>query len=233
MASTPKNAITTIQNQVYQILKNEICDGYYTPGQWLQENELAAHLNVSRSPVRGALRELASDGLVDVIPNKGVFVKIFSAKDINEVYEFRLLIESHAIQMSPQHLTPELKEAMLNCLENLTRTYKNNNLKSYIEYDTVLHGLIIRLGGNALIESTYDKIHSIIQPFRIYSLVSRQRFDESIFEHREIVRCILSGDIEEAEKMNRKHLTLAKEKIVEYITSQEYLSKSNTSSDKI
>ena len=70
-----RRPIKTIRNQVYQILKDDICEGRFAPGQWLQENELAERLCVSRSPIREALRQLASDGLVVEIPNKGVFVK--------------------------------------------------------------------------------------------------------------------------------------------------------------
>ncbi|QNK39419.1 GntR family transcriptional regulator [Caproicibacter fermentans] len=219
------NLVTTMQDQVYQILKSEICDGTYSPGQWLQEKELAEHLHVSRSPIRDALRKLSNDGLVDTIPNKGTFVRVFTAKDIDEVFEFRVLLESQAIRKSPRFLTPERKKAIAGCLENLKKTYQSNDLKNYIEQDTALHSLIISLGGNSLIESTYDKIHSIIQPFRIYSLVSRQRFDESIVEHEGIVSNILAGDVEKAEEINRSHLALAKGKVIEYITSKEYLSK--------
>ena len=67
-----RRPIKTIRIQVYQILKDDICEGRFAPGQWLQENELAERLCVSRSPIREALRQLASDGLVVEIPNKGV-----------------------------------------------------------------------------------------------------------------------------------------------------------------
>jgi DNA-binding GntR family transcriptional regulator len=214
-----------MQDQVYQILKGEICDGYYAPGQWLQEKELAAHLHVSRSPVRDALRKLSYDGLVDTIPNKRTFVRVFTAKDIDEVYAFRVLIESYCIRESPPHLTPDRGEKLLECLENLKRTYRDDDLKDYIEHDTVLHAMIITLGGNSLVESTYEKIHSIIQPFRIYSLVSHKRFDESVEEHEGIVNALLAGDISRAESINQRHLTLAKEIVIKYITSREYLSK--------
>ena len=61
----------TIRDQVYQLLKNEICEGVYEPGYWLQEKELAQRLRVSRSPVREALLQLSRDGLVKNIPNRG------------------------------------------------------------------------------------------------------------------------------------------------------------------
>ena len=66
MAIVHRPIASTIKDQVYQILKEEICGGAYQPGQWLQEKELANRLSVSRSPIREALRQLAGDGLVCV-----------------------------------------------------------------------------------------------------------------------------------------------------------------------
>ena len=77
-----KRPISTIREQVYQILRDDICQGVYAPGTRLQEVDLAENLNVSRSPVREALRQLAADGLLLEIPNKGVYVKEFTAKDL-------------------------------------------------------------------------------------------------------------------------------------------------------
>ena len=87
----------TIRDQVYQLLKNEICEGVYEPGYWLQEKELAQRLRVSRSPVREALLQLSRDGLVKNIPNRGVFVREFSIQDIEDVFDLRIMMESFAI----------------------------------------------------------------------------------------------------------------------------------------
>ena len=70
-----KRTITTMREQVYQILRDNICRGVYAPGTRLQELDIAESLDVSRSPVREALRQLAADGLLLEIPNKGVYVK--------------------------------------------------------------------------------------------------------------------------------------------------------------
>ena len=97
--------IQTIADQVYSILKKNICEGQYPPGFWLQENELCEQLGVSRSPVREALRRLVSDGLVISIPNKGTFVKEFTCKDIDEIFDMRVMLEGYAIRNSRANLT--------------------------------------------------------------------------------------------------------------------------------
>lgn len=212
--------VSTIRTQVYNIIKQNICEGVYTPGQRLQETELAAALKVSRSPIREALRQLASDGLVAEFPNRGVFVKEFTARDIEEVFDVRVLLESYAIRHSAAHMTPQRMEELMGYLDQLVHFHEQGELEEYIRVDAMLHQAIIRLGGNSVVEEMYDRVHSLIQRFRIYSLISKQRFDESVQEHRTVVHCLLTGNTEEADRVNQAHLTLARGKIGEYLNSQ-------------
>lgn len=215
-----RRSIKTIRNQVYEILKEDICAGRFTPGQWLQENELAEQLCVSRSPIREALRQLASDGLVVEIPNKGVFVKEFTRKDIAEIYDLRVLLENYAIEKLHDNITPDKAERLMDCLSRMERAHAEKDLQAYITSDTELHNLLVELCGNSLLESMYAKIYSLMQQFRIYSLTSVQRFDESLLEHRDLIHCLLSNNTAEAQKINQRHLSLAREKIIQHFSEQ-------------
>ena len=218
-----RRPIKTIRNQVYQILKDDICEGRFAPGQWLQENELAERLCVSRSPIREALRQLASDGLVVEIPNKGVFVKEFTARDIEEIFDLRVLLEDYAISKLQHHLTTADMQQLIDCLNEMERLHAQKNLRAYTDMDSKLHGLLIELCGNSLLESMYARIHSLNQQFRIYSLTSTQRFNESMEEHRDIVHCLLTNNADEARAINKRHLQLAKDKIIQHFSEQEAL----------
>ena len=118
-----KRPISTIREQVYQILRDDICQGVYAPGTRLQEVDLAENLNVSRSPVREALRQLAADGLLLEIPNKGVYVKEFTAKDIGEIYDLRVMLESYGIFHSAGHITSARRERLLQANREAARFY--------------------------------------------------------------------------------------------------------------
>jgi len=212
-----KPAITTMRAQVYQIIKDAICSGQYEPGSWLQEKELASQLCVSRSPVREALRQLSVDGLTVEIPNKGVFVKEITAKDIGDVFAMRVLLENYAIEHLRKPISADDKKQLHKYLNNLETAHRNDDLRLYITLDTELHELIIKLCYNDLLESLYEKVYSMIQQFRIYSLVSKIRFDESVDEHRGLIECILEGKTKEAIGINKRHLKLARDKILEYL----------------
>jgi len=211
----------TLKDQVYQVIKMRIIDQYYKPGQWLQENDVATQLNVSRSPVRAALKSLVHDGLVIELPNKGVFVREFSPQDIRDIFDMRSMMESFAITSSPHNLQNTLIETLNTLVAQLVESHRQDDLNRYIKLDTRLHDTIIELGGNSLLSSTYHQLRSMLQPFRVYSLLGKKRFDDSVEEHHSIVRCICTGDIEKAIQVNKQHLTLARDAILSYMASKE------------
>ena len=209
-----KRTVTTIREQVYQILRDEICRGVYAPGTRLQEAELTEYLNVSRSPLREALRQLAADGLLLEIPNKGVYVKEFTVKDIEEIYDLRVMLESYGILHSAGHITSMRRERLLGLLTEMESFLEKGDLQAYTSTDERLHNHIVHLGDNSLINDTYDRVRSMNQQFRILSLMDPQRFRDSLDEHREIVHALVTGNTERADEVNRNHLELAREAIL-------------------
>ena len=210
----------TIRDQVYQLLKNEICEGVYEPGYWLQEKELAQRLRVSRSPVREALLQLSRDGLVKNIPNRGVFVREFSIQDIEDVFDLRIMMESFAILHTRPELGSQEKETLLELLGHIDRTHATGDRKSYIAADIQFHHYLIQLCGNQFLVKSYSDIYSMIKQFCIYSLIDLARFNNSMSEHRQIVHALVTGRIEEAEKHNRLHLELTKAKLAEVLAEK-------------
>lgn len=216
-----RKQVKTIRGQVYQILRNEICSGQYLPGSWLQEAELTEHFGVSRSPVREALRQLVADGLLIEVPNKGVFVKEFTCRDIDEIFDMRLLLESYAIRKSHGRMTSARAEQLMELLEKLEKTHAVGDLESYTKVDEVLHNQIVELSDNSLVKSTYERVRSMNQQFRVLSLSSRKRFDDSLVEHRRIIHALATGDLETAQRVNEEHLDLARQCIKEQLEARE------------
>lgn len=209
--------VKTIRGQVYQILRTDICGGKYEPGFWLQEKELAEELGVSRSPVREALRQLVADGLVIEVPNKGVFVKEFTIRDIDEIFDMRVMLESYGIQKSRKNLTAVRRQRLFELLEALEKSCAAGDMEHYVLADEELHIRVVELGDNSLVESTYDRVRSMNQQFRVLSLASHQRFEESLEEHRKLIHALVVGDVVTAEEAMRVHLELARRTIKEHL----------------
>lgn len=212
--------VKTIRSQVYQILRDEICSGQYAPGAWLQEAELTEHFGVSRSPVREALRQLVADGLLIEVPNKGVFVKEFTPKDIDEIFDMRVMLESYGIENSRKSMTSARIQQLFDILSALERTHGAGDLEAYTRADEELHNRIVELGDNSLVKSTYDRVRSMNQQFRVLSLTSHRRFDESLMEHQQIIHALALRDVATADSTNRIHLELARKCIKEQLEAR-------------
>lgn len=139
------------------------------------------------------------------------------------VNDLRVLLEDYAISKLQHHLTTADMQQLIDCLNEMERLHAQKNLRAYTDMDSKLHGLLIELCGNSLLESMYARIHSLNQQFRIYSLTSTQRFNESMEEHRDIVHCLLTNNADEARAINKRHLQLAKDKIIQHFSEQEAL----------
>lgn len=211
----------TIKDKVYKTIKKDICSGVYSPGQWLQEKELTENLGVSRSPIREALRMLVSDGIVVEIPNKGVFVREFTVRDIQEIFDMRLMMESYAIGRCAKRFSDDQREKLESIIKDMEKSHREKDLAAYIDCDTKLHNTIIEMSGNKLLADCYRRVRTMTQRFRIYSLNNTQRFDESVSEHAQIVQYILSGNTGRAQMINSRHLELARDKILEYIEAKQ------------
>ena len=186
--------LPTIKEQVYEIIKDKILSGELKPGEKLIESRLADLLNVSRSPVREVLNELVGQGLLENIPNKGVFVKTLSVKDIYNIFEFREVMEKYAISKTIELLTDEYIVKLDEISLELKETFENNNLNDYIKIDTKLHYSFFKMCDNDLIDDVVNNVFPLLQPFRIISLSSKKRFDESYDEHKGLIESIKEGN---------------------------------------
>jgi len=203
--------IYTIKEQVYNILKNQILDGTYQAGDWLQEAKIAKELKVSRSPVREALQQLLGDGLVVNIPNKGVYVREMTERDMQDIFEVRMCFEMLGIRRSVETLTPQIRGELRAIKEKLLQSYEAGDKKSYMREDSRLHQLLIELTGNKLIQDISVRLYTMEHISRTLSLYSDDRFAESLEEHLGIIDGLLEGNVEKALSYNEKHLRLAQE----------------------
>jgi DNA-binding GntR family transcriptional regulator len=109
MAALNDDALETLANQVYGWLAEQVLTGTLRPGQWISENEIAAQVGVSRSPVREALRALAREGSVEILPRRGTRIADFTAADVDGLYRTRELVEPEMAGLAIGNLTaPEV-----------------------------------------------------------------------------------------------------------------------------
>ena len=208
----------TIKEQVYEVLKQEILDGRHEPGKRIQEVQIAKRLKVSRSPVREAIKELIGEGLLVSVPNKSITVKKVSIKEINEIFDFRNITEKYSIEKTVSHFDRRIEKQLKSFREELARYHGQNDLNKYCKVDSALHRFIVESSQNQLLIKVVGNAMALIEQFRIISLTSSQRFDESLVEHFSIIDFILACDSQSACDICSRHLDLARQKIVAYLT---------------
>ncbi len=199
----------SIANQIYSILKQQVIDGTYRPGEKISEQTVADRYGISRSPVREAIRQLANEGLIDYFPNRGAFVKSYTAKMVKDSVDVRLLLEKYAIANIEPTLLEEYREDLL----QLRETIRVADRSDYIALDAELHETIVKLCGNEALMSLYRLLYSQILAFREISLVDESMFQLATRSHVAILTAILSGQTERAERLITKHLTESAEQV--------------------
>lgn len=209
---------TSLAEQVYQAFKRDIISGTYRPGEALSENLLGKRYATSRTPVREAAARLQRENLLRVIPKKGYFVKLISVPELNELYEYRAIIECAAAELAAQ------KEPDPDLLDELQRhssvRYKagdRNSYKRFIESDTAFHITIARLTRNHLVITTISDLRSHIERL-LYAAINLGDYGTLLArEHFKICQAIKNRDAESARQLMFEHVMDSKDKILKLL----------------
>lgn len=203
----------TVRNQVYQRVRQNIAEGLYQPGDRLNEQQIADELNVSRSPVREAIKQLTGDGFVMYVPNKGSFVKQLSLEDFNNMYDMRVMIESYAVEKACQELLPETRRKLNEYYEQFPKLHTENTMKQYAELDTMFHTAIVQNTRNPYAIEVFNNLYIQISLFRTISLSDSERFQNSLRDHMKMIEYIMEGNATAAVRLSNIHLQYGKETV--------------------
>ncbi|XDB00442.1 GntR family transcriptional regulator (plasmid) [Sulfitobacter sp. LCG007] len=201
----------TAAERVYRSLRDSISSGRFAVGERLTESALADEVHVSRTPVREALRQLASEGFVTLSPHAGAIVKGWSEKDVRDVFETRALIESAAAGLAARNARPADAERLADMargMEPLART-SPRDVMAYSEANRAFHAEILRIAGNHRIEEIALNLMDLGFLVRSYTQFESEDVQRSLFDHRQLVTAIGIGDERYAEAVMRSHILAA------------------------
>jgi len=192
---------------VYEKVKKRIIDGTLVPGLAINENEFAQDLNVSKTPVREALRQLEREGFVESIPGRGSAVTHISFQDIREIFELREIIESGAVKRAVMLCDLNEVRAKKNALEQFHGKSSEAKVSVWGPEEDV-HQFVIKCINNRKLHETYSGLLNHIKRIRIQfgGRFTRKRYDEILTEHIEILDALIEGDAERAERAVQAHL---------------------------
>jgi DNA-binding GntR family transcriptional regulator len=151
----------TANSVVYETLRQQILEGLIFPGAWLREQDLVEQFNVSRTPIREALRRLESEELIEVVPYRGARVRSLSPEDFREEYTVRAALEGFAIELAVSRISDEKIEQLQKISDQMDALLDKENLKAFLEVNRQFHMMLYEESGSnrlvSLIASSWDK----------------------------------------------------------------------------
>jgi DNA-binding GntR family transcriptional regulator len=210
-----------LSQKVYRVLKTEIIKGSLKPGNKLSEGKIAKQMEVSRTPIREALRELAAEGFVKISPNQGVVVSNASIKDIQEVLQIRGVLEGLAARLVTKTINKEEIKELENYLKQMEYYTSKDDALAFSEMDAEFHELILNICRNNRLIQIRKNLSDQAHRYRIKSLSVPGRLKHSLKEHREIVEALMQKDSEQADRLSQKHAENVLKNILEHEIKEE------------
>lgn len=190
-----------------------ILRGALAPGQRINEPDIAARLGVSRVPVREALRELESSGLVVARKHSGVFVRELAPDDVRHLYELRALYDGFAGRKVASSLPVAGRRALCHTLDTSVRTMaqaaRAGEVQAYYRENLRFHWAIVEAAGNPALASQYRAVVQQLHLSRLKNLSHTTGMQVSVAEHRSIAKALRGGDAAQAEALLAAHVARA------------------------
>ena len=188
----------------YKKLRDGIRSGEYRPGQRLREAELATQLAVSRTPIREAIRRLASDGLIEVAPSRGMMIIELGKQQVRELYALRKVLEGAAAGMAAQHASPSELADMRGLIKRMNGASKNP--AEVARMNRLFHATIHEAAHNHYLAQALSQLSDSLALLPRTTFEVRGRTEEARKEHLAMLEAIERRAPEEAERLARKHI---------------------------
>lgn len=203
-----------LAKMAYEALRSSILSNRLTSDVVYNEKGLAEQLGISRTPVREALLELASQGLVEFLPRKGVIVNKFSSKDIEEIFELRRVIELASVEKICKTCSSDALLPLEGCLEKQRDALgKDGDPIIFMEIDRDFHLTISKLTANGRLVAIMQNIRDILQLMGLHALTAGGRMEKVVEEHTRILKAIQAKDVQDALMHMEYHLEQSKKAV--------------------
>lgn len=210
-----------LTEQTYKVLRDKILRRQLKPGEKVSVEEVAQGLGVSRTPVTDALKKLANDGLVEIIPRRGTFVTKLTARDVSELFDIRLMIELHAaghiLQNGNSHQFLENVNEPLTRMRQAIVEDDYADYEAFIEGDRYFHMAVVNLTQNYHLIRIYTNLNVHIYVARAHYLNTVENARQAQREHEGIVKAFEDNHQEEVEWRLRTHIDNVKIRILEIL----------------
>ena len=215
MTATDATVVSTLPSAVGHALRALITEGTLAPGSRLNERALCDRLGVSRTPLREAFRVLASEGLIELTPNRGAQVVALSESDIRDSFELMGALEALAGELACARITLEETAQIKALTFQMLACRARRDLPSYYRLNREIHDRINAAARNRALAQSYANQNLRIQNLRFRSNFDRDKWDAAAHEHAEMVDALEARDGPRLAALLRDHLTRKGDAVLE------------------
>jgi DNA-binding GntR family transcriptional regulator len=203
--------------QVAQRLRQMLVEGRIAPGAKLNERELSESLNVSRTPLREAIKMLAAEGLVELLPNRGAAAVSLSEEDILHTFEVMAGLEAQAGELAAQRITEqELAEIQAMHFEMMA-AYTRRDLSAYYGLNARIHSAINAAARNPVLAQVYSQVNARLQALRFRSNQDGEKWSNAMKDHEKMIEALAAHDSAAMREVLLTHLRNKREVVLEQL----------------
>jgi DNA-binding GntR family transcriptional regulator len=201
----------SLSEQAYESIKNKIVSLKLPPGSVINEAGLQEELGFGRTPIREALKRLSLEKLVVIVPRRGMFVSEIGIRDLAQIFEIRLPLESLAARLAAERGTDELWDHMRATLDSLPETVTNN--ETLITIDKTCHEIIYEASDNGFLKDVLMTHYALSLRLWYYFLFKIGDMREAILDHNLILDALQAKDGDRAARLMERHIRTFQEEI--------------------
>ncbi|AYH45621.1 GntR family transcriptional regulator [Azoarcus sp. DN11] len=195
-----------LYQEVAERLRQRIFSHELPPGTWVDEQALADDYGISRTPLREALKVLASEGLVTLKPRRGCYVTEISERDLDEIFAVMALLEGQCAQTTAQKATDADLDRLRGIHADLEKAAAAEDINGFFEANQSFHLALQEITDNRWLQHAIEDLRRVIKLSRHHSLFSEGRLEQSLSEHRDLLAALTGRRAEEAELLMRAHI---------------------------
>ncbi|HEY6895754.1 MAG TPA: GntR family transcriptional regulator [Rhodocyclaceae bacterium] len=207
-------ARTALYEEVAELLRGRIFAHELAPGSWIDEQAIAAGMGISRTPLREALKVLASEGLVVLKPRRGCYVAELSEQDLDEVFPVMALLEGRCAFEAAERMSDADLARLETIHSQLEKGAAANDADRFFAANDAFHSALQEIAGNGWLKHLIDDTRKVIKLTRRHSLALEGRIDQSLAEHREILEALRKRDPALAAQRMHDHLLSGRKALV-------------------
>lgn len=212
-----------LHEQVAQRLRLMLVEGRIAPGAKLNERELSELLNVSRTPLREAIKMLAAEGLVELLPNRGAVAVSLTEADVLNTFEVMAGLEAQSGELAAQRITAEELAEIQAMHFEMMAAYTRRDLSGYYALNARIHSAISAAAKNPVLEAVYKQVNARLQALRFRSNQDGEKWKRAVEEHEKMVEALAARDGAAMREVLLTHLRNKRDVVLEQLREAQSL----------